>query len=341
MNYYQFSHEIFHFFSLLKGGIHMRFSEKFELTTHSQSDLVFANIRVDRDNKLFIDPTRIAAEDGDWFQRCNNIIHDFFNTIFDLYSDGHTSEAREYFQSSGESNELFLGYTQGFPRGNGNSEESLAKVFDYVNMQGLLDDVIVGRIEDFYVFVPDFGEDLLSDLVASLIKAELVSFTQEQCKIHNIDLTADFPFHYWDHINHRWEITVESLPSYEGYPIVLVPKQILVAKYLYSANQYWTKVVSVWRQRKHQEADSLLHQSRPDNEDFASKKEIRRIEINEELLTEKQYLVNMTRDNPEMIVNFRDNINNTQRGTNSNKMSDEELEKFIENSYEFSESNDE
>lgn len=317
----------------------MKFSEKFELNNHSQTNFAFANIRIDRDNQLFIDPTRIAAEEGEWFQKCNNIIHDFFNTIFDLYTEGETEEAREYFKSSGESNELFLGYTQGFPRGNGNSEESLTKVFDYVQMQGLLDDVIVGRLEDFYVFVPDFGEDLLSDLVSSLIKAELVSFTQQQCEIHNINLTADFTFHFWNHINHNWEVTVERLPSCDGYPVVLVPKQILVAKYLYSANKYWTQVVSVWRQRKHREAESELHQSRPINEEFASKKEIRRVEVNEQLLTEKQYLVNMTRENPEMIVYFRNNIDNTQRGNNSNKMEDEVLEKFIDDSYELVESN--
>ncbi|MDF9663114.1 hypothetical protein P4308_13285 [Bacillus wiedmannii] len=312
----------------------MKFSEKFDLKNHSQSNFDFANIRIDRDNKLFIDPTRIVAEERGWFQKCDLIIQDFFNTIFDLYSKGETDKAREYFQSSGESNELFLGYTEGFPRGNGNSEESLAKVFEYVHKQGLLEDVIVGRLEDFYVFVPEFGEDLLSDLVASLIKAELVLFTQEQCEIHDIALSFDFEFHYWNHVKHRWEVKIERLPSYNGHPIVLVPKEIMVSKYLYSSNRYWTQVVSIWRQRKHREENSILHQKRPKYEEFASKKEIKNLEVNETSITDKQYLVNMTRENPAMIVSFRNNITNTQRGTNSNKMSDEELEKFIQDSYQ-------
>ncbi|QKE10629.1 hypothetical protein [Bacillus cereus] len=312
----------------------MRFSERFELGNHQQSNFAFVNIRVDRDNRLFIDPTRIAAEDGEWFENCSEIIQDFFNTIFDLYNEGQTEEARNHFQSSGESNELFLGYTEGFPRGNGNSEESLTKVFDYVHMQGLLEDVIVGRLEDFYVFVPDFGRDLLSDLVASLIKAELVSFTQEQCEIHDIDLSVEFEFQYWDHINHRWETALERLPAHSGHPIVLVPKETLVDKYLYGPKRYWTQVVSIWRQQRHRDEDSELHQNRPNNEDFASKKEIARSEIKEQGITEKQYLVNMTRENPDMIIRFRNNINNTQRGTNSNKMSDEDLDQFIETSYE-------
>jgi hypothetical protein len=317
----------------------MKFSEKFNLDNHKHVNFDFVNIRVDKDNKLFIDPTRIAAEDKDWFQKCNQIIHDFFNKIFDLYKDGQTQQSRDYFQSSGESNELFLGYTEGFPRGNGNSEESLSKVFDAVHTQGLLDDVIVGRLEDFHVFVSDFGQDLLSDLVASLIKAELVSFTQQQCELHGIELSTPFEFHYWNHMSHNWERTVEMVPGYDGHPIVLVPKQILVDEYLYSADKYWSQAVSIWRQRKHKEEDSTLHQNRPSKKEFVSKKEIRRVEISEQLLSDKQYLINMTRENPEMIVSFRHNINNTQRGTNSNKMSDEELDKFIEDSYELVESN--
>lgn len=79
----------------------MKFSEKFKLDTHRQSNFEFANIRIDRDNELFIDPTRIASEDEDWFQNCNQIIQEFFNTIFELYIEGQTNEAREYFQSSG------------------------------------------------------------------------------------------------------------------------------------------------------------------------------------------------------------------------------------------------
>ncbi|EJR86537.1 hypothetical protein IK7_01047 [Bacillus cereus VD156] len=318
----------------------MRFSEKFELENHDQANFDFVNIRVDKDNKLFIDPTRIAAEDGEWFNRCNEIIQDFFNKIFDLYRDGQTEEAREYFRASGESNEIFLGYTEGFPGGKGNSEESLAKVFDYVHERGLLTDRIVGRLEDFYLFIPEFGEDLLSDLVASLIKAELVAFTQEQCRIHNIELSVQFEYQHWDHINRSWETMAAELPGFDGYPVVLVPKQILVSNYLYSASRYWLQVVSVWRQERHSEENSDLHQNRGRNQDFASKKDIDMLERRDRGLEQKAYLIDMTRENMDLIGRFRRNINHTQRGTNSNKMSDEDLEQFIKNSYELVESNE-
>lgn len=313
--------------------IKVRFSEKFELNRHSQDNFAFVNIRVDWDNKLFIDPTRIAVEDGEWFDRCNEIIQDFFNTIFDLYREGYTQEAREYFHSSKESNEIFLGYTEGFPKGKGNSEESLAKVFDYVHEQGLLTDRIVGRLEDFYLFIPEFGEDLLSDLVASLIKAELVAFTQEQCQIHNIELSVPFEYQHWNHINHCWETMDAVLPGFDGYPVVLIPKEILVSEYLYSTSKYWSQVISVWRQEKHAEENSDLHQNRKERQRFASKKDIEELERREQGLDQKEYLIDMTRRNLDLIRRFRQNINHAQRGTNSNRMSDEQLEEFIKASY--------
>jgi Ni/Co efflux regulator RcnB len=312
----------------------MRFSEHFNLPNHHQRHYEFVNIRVDSDNMFFIDPTRIEGENSQWAHDCADIIQDFFHTIFNLYNNGETERAREFFGSSGESNEIFLGYTKGFPRGLGNSEESLTKIFDYVHQEGLLNEQIVGRLEDFHIFVPDFGPDLLSDLVASLIKFKLVEFTQEQCELHGIPLTIPLRRPYWNMETHSWGTFEEMLPDISGNAIVLIPKEVVVGSYLYDASRYWVQVVSIWRQRKHQEENSTLHRTRPENKEFVSKKEIRRVEIKEQHLPEKEYLVNMTRQNRVMIEEFRNNIENTQRGTNSNKMDDDQLEDFIENSYD-------
>ncbi|GAE27478.1 hypothetical protein JCM9140_3626 [Halalkalibacter wakoensis JCM 9140] len=312
----------------------MRFSEAFRLPDSHQGNFDFLNIRIDSDNRLFIDPTRINAEESPIFQRCSDIVNDFFHTIFDLYVEGKTHEVRDYFRSSGESNEIFLGLTRGFPRGLGNSEESLSRVFDYVHEQGLLDEQIVGRIEDFHVFVPDFGQDLLSDLVASLIKQELITYTQEQCVNHGINPTYTLTTSYWNHIEHNWEAIEELVPEYDGNPIVLIPKQIVVSGYLYNAHRYWQQVVSLWRQRVNREENTIIHQNRPGSSTFAPKKEIFAHELDNLDLTMKPYLSRMTMENRSMIEQFRNNIENTQRGGNSNKMSDEDIEMFIQNSYE-------
>ncbi len=310
----------------------MRFTEKFFLPSHRQADYDFINIRVDTDNLLFLDPTRFVLNDDIFSKECSKIVQDFFDTIFNLYLANKMSEARKNFSSSGESNEIFLGYTNGFPRGNGNSEESLTNVFNYVHNKGLLTKKVVGRIEDFHIFVPDFGEDLLSDLVASLIKKKLIEFTQEQCEKYGIIMDKKVKMNYWNHTRHSWYTIEAMLPQVNGYAIVLIPKNMAVSKFLYTPSNYWTQVISGWRQKYHKENDTKLHRDNVGRNGFVKKETIRELEGNG--MTEKEYLIEQTIKDISRIVSFRRNIENTQRGSNNNQLSDEDLENYILASYD-------
>lgn len=314
----------------------MKFSEYNQLTKHTHDNFEFVNVRVDCDNRLFIDPTRLQGIDNNWARELDLKIQDFFFNVFQLYESGNRQQARNLFTSSGESNEIFLGYTNGFPRGNGNTPESLQVAFDYVHRNGLLSKEIIGRVEDFPVFVPRFGPDLLSDLVASIIKKELVEFTIAQARIWRINCSFELNKPYWKSDTHSWNIVNEKVPAidYNGikYPIVLIPKEIVVASDIYNADNYWSKVVGEWRQKHHSEKNTEVHKNKSKNYPYASKEDIR---INEQEPEEdfKEYLTRLTLENPGMIENFRANVINTQRGSNSNMLSDQEFDKLINDSY--------
>ena len=315
----------------------VRFSEHFNITPNSQSDLEFVNIRLDTDNLLFLDPSLMAVSDNELFRRWNEIIGDFFNTALGYYNAGDTDSARGIFKSSQESNEIFLGYSKGAPGGNGNTEDSLVKVFDYLLNEELLDVGIVNGIEDCYIFVPRFGPDFFSDLIASFLKKELILFTIEQCNIHGIERTFELEKPYWDDITHSGLNFTEMVPEYNGNPIVLIPKKIIVKDYLYSPERYLSDIVSVWRQESHRDGNTELHRNRTEGKPFVSKEILREKEIKDNNLTDKEYLIQMTRENVDLIQLFRDNILHAQRGTNSGELTDDELEDLIKNSYEVEE----
>lgn len=306
------------------------------MSNHTNNTFEFVNVRIDYDNRLFIDPTRLQGIEDKWAKEMELKIQNFFFKVFELYTSGSNKRARDLFSYSGESNEIFLGYTNGFPGGNGNTPESLQIAFDYVHKNGLLDREIIGRVEDFPVFVPRFGPDLLSDLVASIIKKELVEFTQSQAQIWGIDCNCDFSKAYWNSDTNSWARLNEKVPTIKhngvNYPIVLIPKEIVVAGDIYSADKYWSKVVGEWRQRHHSLNNTELHRNKSKNHPFASKEDIR---INEQRPDEdfKEYLTRLTLENPEMIETFRANVVNTQRGSNSNKLTDQEFDEFIDSSY--------
>lgn len=326
---------MFYLLIYYKGGMSMvRFSEHFNIRANRQSDLEFVDIRIDTDNLLFLDPTLMAVSDNQRIRGWNGIIQDFFNTTLNYYNSGRQDLARRLFNSSKESNEIYLGYSVGEPGGNGNTEDSLSKVFDYILQERLLEDGVIDRIDDFYVFVPRFGRDFFSDLIASFLKRELINFTIEQCDIHGIERTVIIEKPYWNNINHSWENITEYVPEYNGKPIVLIPKEIVVKDYLYSPDRYLSEVVSIYRQEYHRDNNTDLHRQRTEGQPFVSKDVIKDKEIKGNGLTEKEYLTNMTRENIELIRRFRTNIENTQRGTNSGRLTDEELEDLIAKSYE-------
>lgn len=313
----------------------MRFSNYFELKNLSQKDFDFIDIRVDWDNKLFIDPTRIEAEaDIDPFSAdCDNIILDFFNIVLDLYEGKSIDEARSNLVYSGESNEIFLGYTEGFPQGSGNSEEELAEIFNYIHTNELISKGLIGRIEDMHVFIDKFGCDKMSDLIASLIKKKLVEFTIQQCEKHNIVREYKLTKKYWNHFSHQWGEFTELVPSVKGihgnyYPVVLVPKRYVVNEYLYDSNKYWEKIVSLRRQHYHKSERTTLYINKSNNRGQLNKKDI--LEYESQGRSLKEYLIDYTVEDLTAIDSFRQGIKNTQRSNENNALSDHELDLIID-----------
>lgn len=312
----------------------MRFSEHFNITPNHQRDLEFVDIRLDTDNRLFIDPTIMAVSRNQRDLRWHDKIQSFIATVLNFYREGDNASARALFNCSQESNEIYLGYTVGAPQGNGNSEESLDDVFRYAHERRLLEEGLIERVEDLHIFVPKFGPDSLSDLVASLIKQELIQFTVEQCNQHGIELSVELTKPTWNQEGNRWETVTAMLPEdADGNPIVLIPKGVITASYAYDPKNYLSTVIAVNRQEYHRANETDLHNRRLRTEGLVSKKMIYEEEIKGEGLTEKEYLINNTLEDITQIQRFRTNIRTTQRTTNNGRMSDMELEDFLNDSY--------
>lgn len=311
----------------------MKISEFFKLDSHRQSNFDFIDLKVDQDNRLFLDPARVEAETK--YKSWSDKMQDFHNTVFSFYDKDEKQKAKELFVHSKESNEFRLGYSTGKPRGKGNSKDSLGKVFDFIEKEGLFDTKIVGGCKDFPVFIPGFDRDLMSDLVVSILKSELVDFTIEQCTKHGIKRRNRVTFEYWDSITHKWEIRTERLPEIKngnepGKPIIFLPKELVVRKYLYSVEGYLSKALLVWEQKEHKEKNTDLYKENASKQGVLSKKKIEQHDRVSRGLTRKEYALDKTKTNEEIIIEYRKDSINSQLGTNSNKMTDEELEIFID-----------
>ncbi|MDN4619291.1 hypothetical protein QCD85_14375 [Paenibacillus sp. PsM32] len=312
----------------------MRFSEYFKLTQYNQRSFDFVDVLLNTDVLLFVDPLRMQIEKKDiknglLFQECNNVLDDFFSTILDLYTNNKKIEAKKKFDNSHEINYTHIGYSTGKSSGNGNTPEILGRVFDNIIDQRLIEDNVINTLFDLNIFIDDFGKDHFSDLVVSIILKQLSDFTIQQAQEYKLILEEEREIgQYWDINEHNWKVLRSKvLLDQSGKPIILLPKKITVKDYFYKPEKYISDKVLVWRQNYHKDHETDL--SKLFKNGIPSKKSIRNLEVKEEGLTLKEYLIKMTKKNPNLIKEFHTGIINPLLGTKSNVLTDKELTDYI------------
>ncbi|PFG12287.1 hypothetical protein [Bacillus sp. es.036] len=307
----------------------MQISEYFNLE-QDQTDLEFVNVDTSRDVELFIDPwwLHISTED-EWCRGASVTLTGFFDHIIGLYEQGEINRARELFDFAHEPNETCFGLSSNNPEGTGASADMLAKVFDNITSNAMIENGLVTRLEDLHVFVSDFGQDRLSDLVTNVIRKHLVDYTKEQCGILGIELDEEITNlgHYWNEVTNEWEVCNDRALKVNDKQILLVPKKIVVKNYRYNASQYCTHYVLARRQEYHKQVRSNLVKETT-RRDGTKKIEVYKKDIREEEITqgEKQYVIDITMENGDLIQRFRDEIAGILRDSKrTNKLSDQDL----------------
>lgn len=320
-----------------KEGDYMKFTEHFGLGELNQRKLDFLDGLIEKDVPFYIDPLLIEAQDGDWYTESTRIIRSFFDTIFNLYREGHINEANKLLIHAREPNETRLGVSQGISQGRGTSPERLVEIFDDIRSLGLLDDII-NDYKEINLYVEDFAEDRMSDLVTNILRGKLAEYTINQSIIHNLPITENSIEigMTWDVNTLKWKPVTTKALLINNNLLLLVPKSILVKKYLYTTDNFFSKSIYEWRQNHHVENKTSLSRSvyvKSRNEYVVrppSQKEIDRIEIIGEGHSKKDYAIYAARKNNQLIDIFTRRIGYAVDGTHSNRLTDEEIANIVE-----------
>lgn len=216
-------------------------SNEWKLNIKGHINFDFVDVAINSDNKLFIDPCLIEMAGTEWAQKSMSKISSFMNELVESYSNKDEEKKIALLMHAREQNATKFGYGNGF-NGKGNTVDGLLD--DFQPLEELVKAIkSVNQLQDITVLLPGFAEDGLSDLLTNILHLELSEFTDNQMKKYGIESNREVRFTYWNNDDLIWKTIIK--PGYEvnGKEFLIVPKNIVRKKYLFSTGQYFSRVI--------------------------------------------------------------------------------------------------
>lgn len=108
------------------------------------------------------------------------------------------------------------------------------------------------------MYIKNFAEDKMSDLITNIIRKQLYVFTIKQLDLWNIDLSSKETNlgYYWDYKSLIWKPLIGQPLIIEGRNILLVPKSIVRNRYVFNVECYIKQYILSILQEHHLETNS-------------------------------------------------------------------------------------
>lgn len=216
-------------------------SDEWNLRYKGHSNFEFVDVRISDDNLLFIDPCLIERSNNKWEKKSTRIIKSYFDCLFEAYFADNIHQKKYLLSHAGEQNGTRLGYGNGY-NGKGNTANGL--IVDFKPLESLIFEIkTIGRAQVLPVFIPGFAEDRMSDLLTNILHEQLNLFTLMQMEKSGIKSNGEVIFYSWDVKQKKWKLIKKPGYLVNGKELLLVPKNIVRKKYLFSTGQYFNRII--------------------------------------------------------------------------------------------------
>jgi hypothetical protein len=218
-----------------------RVTEKY----HLPPPVPFVDVRVEQDNRLFIEPSaiRFAARLGDpYAAAADQIIKSFFDEVLISVRGSNLARGMYLMGNLHEPNETRLGMTAVGVAGHGMGPKLANDL--WIEMHGnpaCQTAVLVHRIEHLALYVEGVGPDLISDLTTRIAFGVLIDFTSEMMRLYPslAAHTSTKIEQVWDIHTASWLPRSATLPDIDGDRLLLVPVNWVWSRQLLNAPSFY------------------------------------------------------------------------------------------------------
>lgn len=204
------------------------------------SGIDFVDVQTADDTELFIDPCMIELGADRLSREAVKLINDFEDTLYSEMRSGRW-HCTHVFDEAHEIHDTKLGYGNG-RNGKGKTPEGMR---DSLNGLCWLANRVpqISRIQDVSVFVEDFAEDCMSDLLTNILHRLLCDFTTGQMTLYGVKPAGYYEVKSWSTDVHKWTSSNQPFWLINGERILLVPKHWVRRRFLFKAHQYLFGVI--------------------------------------------------------------------------------------------------
>ena len=280
----------------------IRFSKHFKINK-SQAELDFVDIYVNDDIPLYIDPYVFKLRTDEWSIECNDLIVDFFSTVINAIKNKRTVYAKQLLEQLSEPRETHLGVSRGSTFGKGVSGKQANDLYERLSNSKAVSSGRVTDISDCELMIPGIGFDKVSDITTNIIREKLISYTQEQCRLHGIPMRTIPSGKLWSPVEKRWlNGTYVELPVYNGRRVILIPKCCVVFKMLLSSKELYEKDIVEYIQAEQMEAMSSLVEVLKSGKRRVTKKSIKE---HPDFQMSKEFIYAFCDQHPEVLEQYK------------------------------------
>jgi hypothetical protein len=119
-------------------------------------------------------------------RECGNIVVNYFDLLLRSIRRKDEAKVMTLLSNLHEPNDTHLGLSKGRPRGRGWGAKQARLLYDTLKSSRAVSSGKLKDLSDIELLMDGIGSDKISDLAVNLIRGELVSYTEEQCQLHNV-----------------------------------------------------------------------------------------------------------------------------------------------------------